>query len=271
MAIVTIVAILGTVAVQPGLAGTIGLENQWCLNPPAGSPNCGNTGLQASGPITNTISNTFIFDPGAEFTGTMTEASNYGNLFVSGSGTVTNSTTGGALGSVGEYDAPGFDVGGSPLAYYTDTLTITGTGPVTIQFTDVFSASLFNTASAQVSLSDEIVVGNLWDDILNGSGTATDDLTFNPGDQVTISEGILGGGNAYAPDLAPPYLTPNFSYSGSGPLYIDVLTPGGGYSAESGTVYATFDNSVVPEPGSFLLLGTGLISIAGFVRSRKRS
>jgi hypothetical protein len=188
---------------------------------------------------------------------------------------VTNSASGGALGHVGEYDAPGFDVGGFPLAYYTDTLTITGPGPVTIQFTDVFSASLFNTASAQVSLSDEIVVqdnsGTLWDNILNGSGTATNIFTFSSGDQVTIEEGILGGGSAYAPDLAPPYLSPNFSYSGSGPLYIDVLTPGGGYSAESGTVYAASDNSVTPEPGSFLLLGTGLISFAGFVRSRKLS
>ncbi len=273
VAIVTIVAILGTVAVQPALAEPIGLQNQWCLNPPAGSGFCGNTGMQTSGPITNTISNTFVFGPGAVFTGSMTETSNYGNLSVSGSGTATNSATGGALGHVGTYDSPGFEVGGVPLAYYTENITITGTGPQLVQFTDVFTSSIFSTASAQASLSDEIQIldyrGSLWLNTLNSSGTATEDLTLNGGDQVTIREGILGGGSAYAPNAAPPAISPNFSYSGAGPLYIDVLTPGGGYIAESGTLYPTFDSSVTPEPGSFFLLGSGLISIAGFVRSRQ--
>jgi hypothetical protein len=271
MAIVTIVAILGTMAVQPALAGSFGLQNQWCLNPPAGSPNCGNTGLQASGPISNSIGNTYVFGPGANFTGSMAETSNYGNLYASGYGSVTNSTTNGALGYVGEYDSPGFDVGGAPLAFYEDVLTITGSGPVNIQFTDVFSSSLSSSASAEVSLTDELIVGGTWDNFLYNSGTATNVLTFNPGEQVTIEEGILGGGAAFAPNLAPPALTPNFSYLGSDPLYIDVLTPGGGYSAASGTEYPAFDISAVPEPDSFLLLGTGLISFAGFVRSRKRS
>jgi hypothetical protein len=269
VAIVTFVAILGAMAVQPALAESVGLQNQWCLNPPAGSPNCGVTGLQASGPITNTNSNTFVFGPGATFTGSMTETSDYGNLSVSGSGTVTNSATGGALGHVGEYNAPGFDVGGSPLAFYEDLLTITGTGPVNVQFTDVFSSSLFNSADAQVSLTDELMIGGVWDNFLYSSGTATNVFTFNPGDQVLIREGILGGGDAYAPNVAPPAISPSFSYSGSGPLYIDVLTPGGGYIADSGTLYPTFDSSVTPEPGSFFLLGSGLISIAGFVRSRQ--
>ncbi len=201
----------------------------------------------------------------------MTETSDYGNLSVSGSGTVNNTITNGALGHVGEYGTPGFDVGGSPLAFYEDTLTITGTGPVNIQFTDVFTSSVFYTASAQAALTDELIVNGSWDNFLYSSGTATNVLTFNPGDQVTIEEGILGGGNAYAPNAAPPYLTPNFNYSGSGPLYIDVLTPGGGYSAASGTVYSSFDNPAVPEPNSFLLLGTGLISIVGLARSRKLS
>ncbi len=261
-----IVAIFGTVAAQPSLAATYGLENEWCLNPPANSSTCGRSGIQQSGPITNTVTNTYTSPSspgsGATFSGTMTDTSSYGSLSASGSATVSNGTNGGALGFDGPY------VGGAPLAWYTDTLTITGAGPVSIQFTDVFSASVTFAGNASASISDQLSVdGNTWHNTQNSSGTATDVLTFTPGDPVVITEGLYGGGWASANSTPPPLLTSSFSYSGSGPLYIDVLTVGGGYTAASGTLYPNI--AAVPEPESYAMMLAGLGLMGFMVRSKK--
>ncbi len=48
---------------------------------------------------------------------------------------------------------------------------------------------------------------------------------------------------------------------------IDILTPGGGYTAESGMVFPT--SFIVPEPSTFVMLGLGIASFFGY-RLRKR-
>jgi hypothetical protein len=193
----------------------------------------------------------------------MTDVSSYGNLFASGSGTANNSVYGGALGGVGPY------IGGAPVAMYSDALTITGTGPVSLQFTEVFSAgSTFSPGyDDYVSLSDVLNIngpGAGWLTTLTSSGTETEVLTYEPGEQVGITGGLYVNAEVVPNFVASPPSSPavslSFSYEGSGPLYIDVLTPGGGYYAASGTVYPTS----VPEPTSLLLLGAGL----AFVKRR---
>ncbi len=206
----------------------------------------------------------------------MTDTSFYGNLSVSGNGTVSNTNQSGALGLVGEYGTPGFDVGGSPLAYYTDLLTVSGPGPVSIKFTEVFADTLSSSGGGQVSLIDELEVAGQfkapWDTILNGPGTVTNIMTFNPGEQVTIRGGLLGGGTGSAPNYSPPKVVQSFSYSGSGPLYIDVLTAGGGYTAQSGTLYPTTSpvTSPVPEPVTYVMLLSGL-GLLGFMARHRQS
>ncbi len=270
---VAIAALLGAVVAQPAFAATvgvqnIGLENTWCINPPADSSVCGTTGLVQSGPITNSVSNTYSPSPPTTFSGSMTETSSYGVLSASGTATVTNSAVAGSLGFLEPYFSDPAD--GVPVALYQDLLTITGTGPVSIQFSEVLTASDTHTANANVSIADQLSVSggsSIWNVDLTNTGSETTTLTFNPGDQVSVIGELLAGGGVYAPDLAPPMITASFSYDLSDPLYLDVLTPGGGYTAASGTVYGTLNSA--PEPGSFLLLCVGMIGLAAVVRSRR--
>jgi len=221
--------------------------------------------MQQAGPITNTNSNTFIFAVGAFFTGTTTETSGYGSLFESGSGTVNTADGNGASGDLGP------DVGGAPLASYTDLLTITGTGPVSIQFSETFAGSTSTTGEASASVSDELLIDGPsfdQDDILNISGTATNVLTFNPGDQVQIFGELRAQASSGFDALAAQIATETFGYQASDSLDVDVLTPGGGYISASGTLYPTGVSSS-PEPGSLLLLGGALVGLAGFLRMRR--
>jgi hypothetical protein len=260
------VAVFGAIAAQPGRASV--LQNEWCINPPATSSTCGETAQVQSGPITNTVGGSYQFDQGSSSSGTMTDVSSYGNLFASGSGMASNSVYGGANVSAGPY------IGGAPVAMYSDTLTITGTGPVSLQFTEVFSggATFSPGYDDYASISDVLNVngpGGGWIANLTSSGTATKVLTYDPGEQIGIVGALFASGGVFPDNIASPPSSPavtlSFSYEGSGPLYIDVLTPGGGYYADSGTEYPTS----APEPASLLLLGAGLAGVAALGTSRK--
>lgn len=95
--------------------------------------------------------------------------------------------------------------------------------------------------------------------------TASMVVTAAVGDQLAILGEIYGFRSAWPGAWpGPPTSTQSphasFEFSGDDPLYVDVLTPGAYYSAGSGTLYPT---SQVPEPGTLLLLGVGLMSVAG--------
>ncbi len=263
-----IVAVFGTVVAQPTLAQAYGLENIWSKN--RSDPVVqGSTGIQLSGPISNSVSGSNQGGPGAYASGTMTDISNYGNLFTSGSGIAYASPGNGSLIDIGNSS----DVPSGAVVSYSDMLTITGTAPVSIRFTEVFnSTTSLLTANSIASVADFLSISgpSSWSTALYSSGSATQVLTFNPGTQVGLAGEIAGGCTAWLGWGAPP-ASASCSFSGSGPLYMDVLTSGGGYTAQSGTLYPT--TSPVPEPESYVILlsGLGLIGLIAYRRKNNFS
>ena len=57
----------------------------------------------------------------------------------------------------------------------------------------------------------------------------------------------------------------------TGLVTLDVMTPGATYTSDSGTLFATSGAAGVPEPGSFILAGIGLVIAMRQGRSRKRA
>ena len=57
----------------------------------------------------------------------------------------------------------------------------------------------------------------------------------------------------------------------TGLVTLDVMTPGATYTSDSGTLFATSGTGGVPEPGSFILAGIGLVIVMRHRRSSKRA
>jgi len=89
-------------------------------------------------------------------------------------------------------------------------------------------------------------------------GTAT----FTVGDRINIGADLRADASALAAQaIADGYST--------GLVALQVLTPGGGYTADDGWVFATSFDTAAPEPGTFALAGFAcLFVLAGARRSR---
>ena len=136
---------------------------------------------------------------------------------------------------------------------------------------DSFSITLipaFQTGDRTVFASDATVVNNSDDTVyLNGDNTfvdaplSVDDSPFNSEWPFTLGPGDSYSGLLFNVDVPPGTLG---DYSG----YFQVL---GGYdnSTELNTLgTANFEVEVTPEPTTILLLGTGVLSLAGTLRRR---
>jgi len=136
---------------------------------------------------------------------------------------------------------------------------------------DSFSITLipaFQTGDRTVFASDATVVNNSDDTVyLNGDNTfvdaplSVDDSPFNSEWPFTLGPGDSYSGLLFNVDVPPGTLG---DYSG----YFQVL---GGYdnSTELNTLgTAKFEVEVTPEPTTILLLGTGVLSLAGTLRRR---
>jgi hypothetical protein len=263
-------AVLAMSAARPSLVDAAELDIGWLLNPTT-NPFVQGGDSQSSGPLSNTVSGSYTFSPGATWTGTETDTANYGRLFASGAGSAT-AVPG---------DGSDFFIGNSTDSYngavvqYHDTLTIHGTGPVSIGFEETFNSTTSFTPHADSFTSDFLFVTGSggWTTELDGSGTSERVLTFNPGDQVVINDFISGGCGASLANGSPPDpSTASCSFQGSDQLYLNVLTAGGSYTAASGTDYAVAPapNSV-PEPATWAMMLLGFGVLGGAMRLRRKS
>jgi hypothetical protein len=140
----------------------------------------------------------------------------------------------------------------------TDALTLTGAGasvPVNLTLTGTYTPSggpivvttvgpLVNTPTVTIP-SGNISSGNLTDslDLTDFTGLGDVDLSLSGSDFTTYSGSLVGTG--YLADIGS-------------------TSTGGGYA----TVTYNYDGGVVPEPGTLSLFGTGLLGLAGMLRSR---
>ena len=162
---------------------------------------------------------------------------------------------------------------------WIDTLTVTGAGlptgaPVSLLFTlniDTTSTCTGTATSASVSISSLLHVGPSLTPFSLGSTacntaiaesqqfvyatTVGATVVFFDNVELKASAGFGGEGSA--------------SIDPSSGVFIDSGTPGVGYTTASGTNYET-PMSSVPEPSSFMLLGTGLLSMTGMALRKKR-
>jgi hypothetical protein len=180
------------------------------------------------------------------------------------------------------YNAVGLAIG---IAYFHDELTIQGTpnqdGFIMLQFSvdldgDVEHSAGPNQAHIRANFRiddhenhpDESIV------FLDGAGFESNTIGFRPGTHLQIYGSVSAaataqagrGGNVCNPTFCVPGpFYPEASAMADardGYFYIDVVTPGGSYSSESGHNYETPDGVNVPEPATWLMLAGGLLGLA---------
>jgi hypothetical protein len=126
--------------------------------------------------------------------------------------------------------------------------------------------------------------------IAPGTVASFSSFTFNPSSAVQPLWSVVFGGLTYSFDLASVVINvqnaTNLALSGTGTLYIN--GPGSVYSPTSGTWAFSTQTSItsslfsfsadsasvpsaVPEPGSMLLLGSGLMGLAAAARRRRKA
>jgi hypothetical protein len=168
-------------------------------------------------------------------------------------------------------------------AFWFDTFTATSSDPNVKQVTFQATMSLFDTmaatnstngdAIATLTLSDAahinpVILTSLDDDVhLPPLTTRTVAATFTEpvGAQFNLDGLLQIAAAAGGSDLG---LQGSITVDAidTAAFNLDVLTPGGGYTTESGVSYASSSTAAVPEPSSLTLLGLGALGLLGYGR-----
>ena len=182
----------------------------------------------------------------------------------------------GTLKAYARADSPGFNLMGETRVWarsqYSDFITVGGSGPVTLHFTmpttGTFSAGSWNalgSASFTISTPSAPLLDLAYRERMN-DGVSTIENNITSG-QVTVAPGtrIQLAGYLVTDVLLitenPAALMSGVDFSHTAESFIEVLTPGGTITSESGHNYAP-----VPEPATMAILSLG----SGLLAFRKR-
>jgi hypothetical protein len=170
-------------------------------------------------------------------------------------------------------------------AIWRDTFIASSSDPTVTQVTFQATMSLFDSIAATNSTSGFAIASlGLSDQAHSPVGLRLEDATFTPPlvtrtVTATFTEpvgvpfsltGIL--------EVAAGASGTNFGLEGSitidagdtATFNLDVLTPGGDYTTDSGVSYVSYSGGAVPEPATFTLFGLGALVLLGYGRLCRR-
>ena len=178
--------------------------------------------------------------------------------------------------------------GGGAVAEWGDTFIATSSNPAGTQVTfratlalsdSIFaSATVFGVADASLMLNDDpIPVLHLRDSAgIDGvpivTRTATVTFTEPVGVPFRLIGNLTAGTTAGSSQLDPRIDNGTVTVNAldTAMFNLDPLTPGGGYTTDSGVSYTTSSAAAVPEPASLTLFGLGALGLLGYGRRWRR-